>query len=70
MRRFYDIPENVETRVWYRYSLHRYERLKDPQLTLQDAGLANGQVHTYESHLIIACKYLTLYTGDYTREEE
>ena len=44
MRRFYDIPQNVETRVWYRYSLHRYEHLKDPQLTLQDAGLSNGQV--------------------------
>ena len=44
MRKFYGVPENVESRVWHRYSLHRYDHLKDPQLTLQDAGISNGQV--------------------------
>lgn len=44
MRRLYGLPENVESRVWYRYSLHRYELLEDAQLTLQDAALSNGQV--------------------------
>ena len=54
MRRFCDIPENVETRVWYRYSLHRYEHLKNPQFTLQDAGLSNGQVKSELIWVLIA----------------
>ena len=47
LRKFYDVPENVGSRVWHHYRSNRHEQLKDPHLTLEDAGLSNGQVMYY-----------------------
>lgn len=46
MRKFYAIPICMESRVRCRCSSQHYELLKDPQLTLQNAGISNGQVYS------------------------
>ena len=40
----FDVEKDVHWRVWHRYMTSTYELLSDPNQSLQDAGLYNGQV--------------------------
>lgn len=44
MRRVFNIPEEVETRVWTKYMSNTYDLLSNLEYTVQDAGLYHGQV--------------------------
>ena len=44
LRSTFDVGEDVQCRVWHRYMSSTYELLSDPNQSLQDAGLYNGQV--------------------------
>lgn len=44
MRRIFSIPEDAEVRLWNRYMSNTYELLSKKDVTLQDAGLYQGQV--------------------------
>ena len=43
MRKLFDIPDNVETRLWNRYTANTYEQLAKLDATVQDTGLYSGQ---------------------------
>ena len=43
MRKLFDIPDNVETRLWNRYTANTYEQLGKLDATVQDTGLYSGQ---------------------------
>ena len=43
MRKIFDIPDNVETRLWNRYTANTYEQLAKLDATVQDTGLYSGQ---------------------------
>ena len=43
MRALFDIPDNVETRLWNRYTANTYEQLGKLDATVQDTGLYSGQ---------------------------
>ena len=44
LRSVFDVEKDVHCRVWHRYMTSTYELLSDPNQSLQDAGLYNGQV--------------------------
>ena len=44
MRGIFNIPPPARCRVWHRYMTHTYELLPNPQQTVQEVGLYNGQV--------------------------
>lgn len=44
MRKLFNIPAKKETRLWNRYLGDTYEALSNPDSTIQDAGLYQGQV--------------------------
>ncbi|XP_064399096.1 ubiquitin carboxyl-terminal hydrolase 4-like [Halichondria panicea] len=44
----FQIPSDTECRVWHRYMTHTYELLSNPDQSLQDAGLYNGQTIVLE----------------------
>ncbi|KAH9512955.1 Ubiquitin carboxyl-terminal hydrolase 15, partial [Bulinus truncatus] len=48
MRRIFSIPEEKEVRLWNRYMSNTYELLSKKEVTLQDAGLYQGQVIVVE----------------------
>ncbi|XP_055881361.1 ubiquitin carboxyl-terminal hydrolase 15-like [Biomphalaria glabrata] len=48
MRRIFSIPEDAEVRLWNRYMSNTYELLSKKDVTLQDAGLYQGQVIVVE----------------------
>lgn len=43
MRKLFEIPDNVETRLWNRYTANTYEQLAKLDATVQDTGLYSGQ---------------------------
>ena len=43
MRKLFDIPDNVDTRLWNRYTANTYEQLSKLDATVQDTGLYSGQ---------------------------
>ena len=43
MRKLFEIPDNVETRLWNRYTANTYEQLTKLDATVQDTGLYSGQ---------------------------
>ena len=43
MRKLFEIPDNVETRLWNRYTANTYEQLANLDATVQDTGLYSGQ---------------------------
>ena len=45
IRATFSISEEMECRMWHRYMTHTYELLTEPNQTLQDYGLHNGQVN-------------------------
>jgi ubiquitin carboxyl-terminal hydrolase 4/11/15 len=45
LRKEFEVEEDAECRVWYRFMTHTYELLSNRSQTLQDAGLYNGQVN-------------------------
>ncbi|XP_059151065.1 ubiquitin carboxyl-terminal hydrolase 15-like [Physella acuta] len=48
MRRLFSIPDNKEVRLWNRYMSNTYELLTKKDVSLQDAGLYQGQVIVIE----------------------
>lgn len=44
MRSLFNIAEDVEVRLWNKYSGDTYEHLPDLEVTIQDAGLYQEQV--------------------------
>ena len=44
MKEVFEIPENVETRLWNKYMGSTYELLNNMEQTVQDVGLYSGQV--------------------------
>lgn len=44
MRKTFDIAEDKEVRLWYKYMSNTYEHLSKKESTLQDAALYSGQV--------------------------
>ncbi|CAL1543086.1 unnamed protein product [Lymnaea stagnalis] len=48
MRNLFSIPEDKEVRLWNRYMSNTYELLSKKDVTLQDAGLYQGQVIVVE----------------------
>jgi ubiquitin carboxyl-terminal hydrolase 4/11/15 len=52
LRKEFEVEEDAECRVWYRFMTHTYELLSNRSQTLQDAGLYNGQVLYYRSNRV------------------
>ncbi|XP_061770485.1 ubiquitin carboxyl-terminal hydrolase 15-like isoform X4 [Nerophis ophidion] len=48
MRKLFSIPDEKETRLWNRYMSNTFEPLNKPDITIQDAGLYQGQVLVIE----------------------
>lgn len=48
MRKLFSIPDEKETRLWNRYMSNTFEPLNKPDSTIQDAGLYQGQVGTFD----------------------
>jgi len=44
MRKLFDINDEVQVRLWVKYSSSTYEKLNNAESTLQDAGLFPGQL--------------------------
>lgn len=44
MRKTFEIAEDKEVRLWYKYMSNTYEHLSKKESTLQDAALYSGQV--------------------------
>ena len=44
MRRLFSVAEDKDVRLWNRYMSNTYEHLSKKEITLQDAGLYQGQV--------------------------
>lgn len=44
MREIFDIPDDVEVRLWNKYMINTYELLNKREQTLQEAGLYSGQL--------------------------
>ena len=40
----FEVPEDVETRLWLRYMSNSYELMKNPEQSLADTGIYSGQV--------------------------
>jgi len=51
MRKLFSIPDEKATRLWNRYMSNTFEPLNKPDSTIQDAGLYQGQVGTFEKAL-------------------
>lgn len=47
MLKIFSIPEDKEVRLWNRYMSNTFELLSKKDVTLQDAGLYQGQVTVY-----------------------
>lgn len=44
MRDLFDIPDDVEVRLWNKYMSNAYEQLNRHEHTLQEVGLYSGQI--------------------------
>lgn len=49
MREIYDIPDNVEVRLWYKYMANTFELLNKREQTIQEAGIYSGQIVIIEA---------------------
>lgn len=49
MREKFDIPYDVEVRLWNKYMSNTYELLNKREQTLLEAGLYNGQIVIIEA---------------------
>lgn len=49
MRDLFDIPDDVEVRLWNKYMSNTYEHLNKCEQTLQEAGLNCGQIVIIET---------------------
>jgi ubiquitin carboxyl-terminal hydrolase 4/11/15 len=49
MRKLYEIPDEVETRMWRCCSPNEFEELTKEESTLQDAGLCQNQLLVIET---------------------
>ena len=56
VRTAFDISEDKDIRIWNKYMSSTYELLKDPELTIQDSELYDGQVG-----LLSSCIEINLY---------
>lgn len=45
----FDIPDDVEVRLWNKYMLNTFELLNKREQTLQEAGLYSGQIVMIET---------------------
>ena len=67
----FSVPQEVECRVWHRYmTTYKLLRLTTPTLTLEDAGLYNGQVSdqgvwSVGKIIVIAIAVLTVLISHY-----
>lgn len=57
MRRLFSIPDDKEVRLWNRYMSNTFEHLNKKDITLQEAGLYQGQV----CYFIFYLKYMGAY---------
>jgi hypothetical protein len=53
MRKLFEISDETEVRLWYKYMINTYERLSKKESTLQDAALFSGQVWHYLDYILI-----------------
>lgn len=49
MREKFDIPDDVEVRLWNKYMSNTYELLNKREQTLQEAGICSGQIMGIEA---------------------
>jgi ubiquitin carboxyl-terminal hydrolase 4/11/15 len=49
MRKLYEIPDEVETRIWNCYYPNEFEQLTKEESTVQDAGLSPKQLLVIET---------------------
>lgn len=49
MREKFDIPDDVEVRLWNKYMSNTYELLNKREQTLLEAGLYSGQIVIIEA---------------------
>jgi hypothetical protein len=49
MRKLYEIPDEVETRIWYCCSPNEFDELTKEESTVQDAGLSQNQLLVIET---------------------
>lgn len=49
MRKIFDIPDDVEVRLWIKYMTNTYELLNKHEQTLQEAGFYDGQIVIIEA---------------------
>lgn len=49
MREKFDIPDDVEVRLWNKYMSNTYELLNKREQTLQEAGIYSGQIMGIEA---------------------
>ena len=52
LRKEFEVEEDIECRVWHRFTTHTYELLPNRSQTLQDAGLYNGQVMIVRTRVV------------------
>jgi hypothetical protein len=53
MRKTFEISDETEVRLWYKYMSNTYEHLSKKESTLQDAALYSGQVWHYFDYILI-----------------
>ena len=53
IRTAFDISDDKDIRIWNKYMSSTYELLKDPDLTIQDSELYDGQVGLLLSYIEI-----------------
>jgi hypothetical protein len=49
MRKLYEIPDHVETRIWNCYSPNEFDELTKEESTAQDTGLSQNQLLVIET---------------------
>ena len=61
IRTAFDISDDKDIRIWNKYMSSTYELLKDPDLTIQDSELYDGQVGVHLSCIKIkVCNELSI----------
>ena len=51
MRQLFDVPENVKTKLWRRYSANRLDRLNTLEQTLYETGFLDNQLLILEKQV-------------------
>ena len=63
MRRLFDVPEDINTRLWNKYSGDTLEHLSKPEQTVQEAGLFESQLLVLEKQIDGKWQRKTVMTG-------